>query len=604
MTRKAKTLEVFFVTICSAAFGAFFTYPLLQHLSTIGPGVDRDSFTEGVWAAAYTVGKFHQVPFWDPFKCGGLPLLADPQSRMFTPFFLLHLGFGPLVGTNLELTFHLAIAWAGGYILGRLLGLSYLPAAVCATVFPSSSWIYLHFSSGHITFISTLYLPLIVSLWLLSIERRRIMPIAGAGLVMGVVYGEGGFYALSFAAPMLATVALIIAVQRRQFWPVLAWPAIGAFGAGFAAVKFLPTLALHISRGTDSTEIETLRMLGTELFSRNQDLYRWLDGMHWGFYEYGAYLGPFFALLAILGICFDLKRALPWFVGALVVFVLALGSPVWWAPWALLHQLPLFDYEHVPSRFLLIFVMAMAPLAGMGAQALCRRGWICTAIVALILIAATRDCWNVNHMNVRHGMAGLVREPAAWNSDFRQFWDDTNHQTYFVATSNRGALNCNSMNILGLHAVGYNQPDYRGEQYLLGDGSVKLTGWTPNELTFDVQTPSTVIMVINQNYEPGWRLVKGRGDVFSRSGLLGIILPAGHQHLELAYQSVAFERGLTITLVTFLLTSAIWFYERRRDRNARSAQAADGANASAGHDNPHDSSIPVEDGGSGETNSA
>ena len=59
-----------------------------------------------------------------------------------------------------------------------------------------------------------------------------------------------------------------------------------------------------------------------------------------------------------------------------------------------------------------------------------------------------------------------------------------------------------------------------------------LSNWTPNALSFEVEVPSPTVMVVNQNYEPGWRLVKGRGDVFSRDGLIGVLLPAGRQQLE------------------------------------------------------------------------
>ncbi len=320
------------MALASAAFASSFTYQLLKQLSRIGPGGDRDYFTETAWAASYTVNHFRQIPFWDPYKCGGTALLADPQSRIFTPFFLLHLVFGPIVATNLELTTRLAIGWTGGYLLARLLGLGYLPAVVCASMFPCSSWIYLHFASGHITFVPTLYLPWILSMWLLSVERRQLLPAAAGGLLVALVYAEGAFYALSFAAPLFAIVAATTALQRRQVWPVLALPSMGVFALGFGAVKLLPTLALHISRGISSTEVESLSMLAQELFSRNQDLYRWVDGIEWGFYEYGAYVGPFFAGLALLGAFSDRGRALPWLAGAAVMLVLSLGSTVWWAP--------------------------------------------------------------------------------------------------------------------------------------------------------------------------------------------------------------------------------------------------------------------------------
>src|SRR5208282_6513927 len=115
---------------------------------------------------------------------------------------------------------------------------------------------------------------------------------------------------------------------------------------------------------------------------------------------------------------------------AAVMLVLSLGSPVWWTPWPLLHRLPLYDFEHVPSRFLIIFIMALAPLAGMGAGTLCSKGWLWSAITAVILAAAVRDCWKVNYINVGYAMAGQMGEPLPHSPEFRQFWDASDRRTY------------------------------------------------------------------------------------------------------------------------------------------------------------------------------
>lgn len=569
VTNSPRKLEVLAVALASVAFATSFTFQLLMHLSGTGPGGDNDYFRETAWAASYTVNHFKQIPFWDPYKCGGVPLLADPQSRLLTPFFLLHLAFGPIVATNLELTIHLAIAWAGGYVLGRLLGLGYLAAAVCASVFPSSSWIYLHFAAGHISFVPILYLPWMLSMWLLSAERRQVLWAAAGGLFCAVAFVGSGIYVSYLAAPFLASVAIMMAIVRRQVWPVLALLLMAIFALGFSAVKLVPILALHISRTTASDEIETLGMLAQCLFSRNQDLYRWLDGIQWSFFEYGAYIGPFFAGLAMLGVFTGRRRALPWLAGAAVMLALSLGSPAWWAPWPLLHRLPIYDSVHVPSRFLIIFVMALAPLAGLGAEALCRRGRLWTTVAAVILLAGLADSWMVNRINIFHGTRVQIPGGAAESQQFRQFWSVSDIDTLPIARSNQGALNCYEdrrligMDKLGLHATGYNQPGYRGEQYLLGDGSVRLGDWTPNALIFEVDVPSPTTMVVNQNYESGWRLVKGQGEIFSRGGLIGVRLPAGRQQLELAYHNPAFVLGLVITMLTFMAMFMVWRYDIR-----------------------------------------
>jgi hypothetical protein len=561
VARAFRKIEVLVVAFASAAFAVSFTYPLLKHLQQNAPGADRDYFTETAWAAAHTINHFWQLPFWDPYKCGGEPLLADPQARIITLFFLLHLVCGPVAAIKLELAIHLAIAFAGGYFLGRLIGLRYVPAAVCASVFPCSSWIYLHFAAAHFTFVPGLYLPWVLSMWMLSVEGRRLLPAAVGGLLLALMYTEGAFYILSFAVPLFAAVALVAAAQRRELWPAVAGLLMGMFAVGFASIKLLPTLALHISRGTASTEIESLGMLAQELFSRNQNAIRTLNGMEWSFFEYGAYVGPFFASFVVIGVLCDRRRAMPWIVAAAVTFVFSLGSPVWWAPWPLLHRLPIYDFQHVPSRFLIIFVLALAPLAGIGAETLCSKGKLWTAITAVILAAAVGDCWKVNYINVMLAMAGEMSGPPPPAPQFRQFWEPSGRETFSVARSNQGAVNCYFAP--GTNVKGYNQSGYRGEQYLLGDGSTKLINWTPNALDFDVDVPSSVIMIVNQNYDSGWRVRAGKGVVFPRDRLVAVLVPAGRQHLVLSYRSDPFEIGLAITMITFVAMLIIWRYEHR-----------------------------------------
>jgi hypothetical protein len=68
-------------------------------------------------------------------------------------------------------------------------------------------------------------------------------------------------------------------------------------------------------------------------------------------------------------------------------------------------------------------------------------------------------------------------------------------------------------------------------------------------------------MAVNQNYELGWHLMKGRGRIFSRSGLVGVILPGRTENISNLLKSSAFILGLIITGQTFIATFAAWLYE-------------------------------------------
>src|SRR2546427_6354046 len=132
-------LEAVVIAVAALLFGAAFSLPLLLHLGQAGVHQDWDLLWQLQWAAQQSVAHFHQLPLWNPYKCGGMPLLANPHSRIITPFFLLHLLLGPVTGVHVEIPLHLAIGWGGGYLLARAQGLNPLAGVVSGTVFTASS---------------------------------------------------------------------------------------------------------------------------------------------------------------------------------------------------------------------------------------------------------------------------------------------------------------------------------------------------------------------------------------------------------------------------------------------------------------------------------
>jgi hypothetical protein len=135
--------EFVMVPLGALAFALVFSWPVLGHLTTPGAMGDWDMLMGIKWASYETIVKFHQLPLWDPYKCGGLPMLGNPQSQIISPFFPLTLLYGPFLGTHLQMILSLGLAWSGGYVLARVIGISLLGAVAAATVFPASSWFYL-----------------------------------------------------------------------------------------------------------------------------------------------------------------------------------------------------------------------------------------------------------------------------------------------------------------------------------------------------------------------------------------------------------------------------------------------------------------------------
>jgi hypothetical protein len=244
-----------------------------------------------------------------------------------------------------------------------------------------------------------------------------------------------------------------------------------------------------------------------------------------------------------------------------VLFSLAIGGPRPWCPWALLHRLPVLSSERVPIRLLIAFTLAVGVIAGLGANFLAQRRKPVGAIVgSALLLAAVFDAWLVSKPNLRAPVAGEPPSVSA-STQFRQIFGST-WDMLPTAMSNTGALHCNEEldfhDVLRMDVIGFNEPGYFGEQYLVRPGSVTPRRWTPNALSYDVDTPSSNVLVVNQNYDANWRLVEGEGEVFSEGGLIGVRIRAGRQHLKLIYRSYLFLAGAAVTLVTFIVGLALW----------------------------------------------
>ena len=312
------------VAVASIAFALVFCFPLLAHLTTGGTFDDWDQNSASQWSAYWVIHRYHQFPFWNPFECGGMPLLGDPQSHFVTPWFLLTMIFGPVVGLHLQVIIYDAIAWAGGYVLGRVLGLRRISAICIGTAFAGSSWFFLHVAAGHIVLLIFVYLPWIIAAGWAASERGQLRYAALCGAVIALSIFEGNPFPPLYEGLTLALVLLGRAAVQLNARPVFALVLAGVFAVGLGAVKGLPaveTMASH-PRPADVGYSNSFYALGEGLLSRYQDHDRpSLNG--WGFWELGAYVG-LFAVIALAGLVYP-SKALPWILTAIVIFHLARG---------------------------------------------------------------------------------------------------------------------------------------------------------------------------------------------------------------------------------------------------------------------------------------
>ncbi|MFZ0890265.1 MAG: hypothetical protein WA005_17635 [Candidatus Binataceae bacterium] len=586
----SRTREITWVALGSLAFALCFFYRFFGRFSRLfvwsGFGrLDWDMYFQYRWVTWYTITHFHQFPLWNPYKCGGMPLFGNPQSAILTPFLLFNLLFGPTIGLHLDNIVHAAMAFGGAYFLARVLGISRLGAVACAGAFAGNASFYMYYEWGDWNFLTLAYAPWTVALLWIGAERRRLIFAAVGGLLMALMVMEAGVYQLLLTTIALAVLAPLVAFQRRSWFPLLLLAVMGAFTAGFIAIKLLPGLAFTGLQSTvrNSSEAHSMHDILVALFSP--------DGQHSGnqsWTDWTTYIGILFGGLALLG-TLQFRRAFPWVILAFVLLALARGDFLGaCSPWVLLHKLPFFASMRNPERWLMAFTLVAGVLAGFGTDAICKIAKPWGMIVAVLLVGlALMDTWVVAERQLyflvenyedfeeadRPEASAALADPS-----FRQFYNPnllgmTGIKVFMpesrmtsAAKANRGLLVCYEVDGLkppDTQALGYNQAGYQGEQYLLGPGKLTLNRWTVNALSFDVDVPVPTVMVVNQNYDPGWHLAQGQGMVVSKYNLIGVEIPAGKQHIVLAYGSRPFLIGLGITLATFVMMSLLLVRRRQ-----------------------------------------
>ena len=538
---------------------------------------DWDQHLAYAEAAAFSVGRFHEFPSWNPYTCGGVPLLAHPESRVLTPFFLLYLAMPAGEAMKWDIALHLGIAVLG---MALLLFQERAPLAsvlVGALVFGGSTFMALHLAEGHTWILSVADAPIILALY----ERGhdRLLWAGVAGLFLALVVGEGGIYPAPHIALFLSLYAVGQSLVRRSWRPLLALGVTAGVGALLAAPKLLPLLAFmsRTPRLVPSDEVLPLRALFHVFTDHNQDMNRGYDWFYWPWHEQGHYVGFVALLLAAVALLKAERRSLVLGGVALIFTVIAVGSFASWAPWALLHKLPMFRSQHVPSRFLALVVFAVAVLAARGSALLLE--WspssrLRTGLALLLVLFVGSDI-----LSVRAGILGPLRCPQPpWPADApigRPIV--TLKQSPAVAgcgaRSGTAPAIAAGVAILDAHEsmcpreggshgrkpglFGLDTPGYQGEAWVVGSGTVEITSRTQNTFTLQVSPGASGTVVLNHNWAPGWRTDKGH--LFEdEQGRMTLSLEPEQQVYTLRYRPPFFLASWMLCALGLLILVSLW----------------------------------------------
>ena len=361
---------------------------------------DWDSHAAYRYITTLAIVKYNTLPWWNPYFCGGFPGWAyvEGATNLVSPYFPFYLFLSTGWALRVEMLGSTALGCVSTYLLAGRFSQSVSLRTLATVLYALNGRWALQLSEGHTWHLQYAWLPLAVYLFDRGIVERRPRFAVACGLVMALMVYMGAIYPLPHTGLILIAYALLSVLALRRSAPVGHLVIAGLVSLGFAAPKLLPMLDLMLRtpRTVDSPEAIELSQLLVMFTARFQNFYtRPVPVPAWEWHEWGIYIGWSGVVLLACGFMLgaDRRQSVVRAIGILLL-LLGLGSFHPYAPWTLLHRLPPFTSQHVPSRFHYPAVLFLS-LAGIAvldrlldrAIGLQRRPWVDLALllpVALI----------------------------------------------------------------------------------------------------------------------------------------------------------------------------------------------------------------------------
>ncbi len=360
----------------------------------------RQAFTEG------------RLPLWNDGALGGYPLLANLQSSVFYPPDLILLGVEVLRHFNISLFLHLFVAAFGTYLLARKHGISPAGSSLAAVSWSLSGFTMIHLPFGnHLTVVGASWIPWVFLGAALTVSRRDALAIAATAPLIAMQFLAGHpqmfVYAVSFASLYVLLSCPWRSDSSKTRGILGTWILSLVLGALLCSIQLIPVVewipytarheALDFNQATEFGFgfHRLIALFLPDFFGShiNPGYQHWDNFAYWS----NAYIGGFTILaacLALVGPGSQRKLMRILFVVGFAAFLCACGrdNPLY----RIVLMLPGFKHFRAPAKFIPIFSLCMAVMAGAGLDSLicdnknARRIWnrilLCTPPVLIGLI--------------------------------------------------------------------------------------------------------------------------------------------------------------------------------------------------------------------------
>lgn len=547
-----------FIILCIASL--IFLYPIFKNQENWG-GRDWYFFQTLSGVARESILEYHQIPLWNPYQMGGIPLLANPQSTFLSPSFIFIILFGVILGQKLQVLAYLILGMFGIYMLSRYLDLggysSYLPPVV----YMLSSIYALRIAVGHVTWMAMAWIPWVFLFFLKSFETRKNTFIIAIFLTLMVF--EGGIYIFSYTVLLLIIYSIFKMIQVRNMKPLMIVSLAIILSLLISAVKFLPLIELSMTYPmlqSDSTGY-TLEIMYTALLERTQGVTAHVmpnqGNAYW--HEYGTYIGILPLFLSLIGIVVSLKSRWPLILTGAILLIISLGkfSPI--NMWSIIQLLPLYNSLKLPIRIILVVIFIISILGGIGLSRIEERYKKFAAVVIFIIFIdlllingpILYDTFTVSPPNINRSETFYqIKKTVEIDKMYQDVLENKG-----VIDSYEGIITL-PQNAIPRYIHNTLNPNYRGEVFLLDNGDSFIYYLSPNIVKVSLNTSKDNTLILNQNFFKDWYVRNEKGNIHntkSYKGLISIDVTPKDKEITFFYLPKTFVYGSIITMITIVI---------------------------------------------------
>ena len=576
------------VLLLFVIMSSIFLFPIFNKIHYWGIE-DWDQHFEFFAVAKKTIIDYQQFPLWNPYIGGGVPYLAHPVWSKFLSLTLIPvLFFGEVIGVKISILAHLLIGIFGMYLLSIYYKLKNPISLLPPFIFMLSGFYILHLTTGHSWVLMITFIPYVFLFYLKSFDNKRYIIFASIFLSLMLL---GGTQIFLFTSLFLLIYSILKVIESKKISPIKILIIIFIVAALLSSIKLIPNIDLLSKHPRYTTYDYSGYSLNTwyhGLLDRDQryfterDLgpfYNGIDGekgdnpfitgISHGWGENGAYIGLIPLALFLIGIPLLWKKHWPLILTSLIFLWLSFGHRAPISLWKFFQLFPIWNMVSSASRSIIIFIFCIAIIDGLTLQKLYQLFYKKTkhkktikifAFLIVFFIALDLIIVNGRSLNDTFIIPPLDVKP------HKEFSQTSIHHKYSNLTlmydypnflKNEGKINDYHDIHIKDYAISLESENYKGEVYLQNTkGKASYAWWSPNKLIVDVNVSDVDYLIINQNYDKGWK-TKNNRKVESFNGLISTKVYPEDNKITFYYLPWSFVVGVFLSFFSLVGTIAV-----------------------------------------------